>query len=439
LSVPDIIARKRQGLEHSPEELEALVLGHVRGEVPDYQVAAWLMAVCFQGLSDAELAALTRIMAHSGTVLDLSGVGRPVADKHSTGGVGDKTSLVALPLAAACAVPVGKMSGRGLSFTGGTVDKLESIPGMHLELSAEQFLRQLREVGIVISGQSADLAPADGKLYALRDVTATVSSIPLIAASVMSKKLAGGAHCIVLDVKAGRGAFMASVADARRLAEAMIAIGTRAGRRVAALVTDMSQPLGLAVGNALEVREAIDTLSGRGPADLAELACTLAAEMVCLATGLSHADAHDNVQRALASGAAREALGCLIQAQGGDQRVLDEPSLLPGAPLVQPLLAWRHGYVAAVDALAVADVARALGAGRARKGDPIDPAVGVVLAVKVGQHVERGQPLATLHASDGVRLPAACKQLAAAFQLADDPAPAPPLIHARLGAAETTD
>src|SRR5215472_8375758 len=282
MRVVELIEKKRDGGTHSREELEALVSGYVRGDVPDYQVAAWLMAVCWRGMQADELADLTQVMAASGEQLDLSSIGRPVADKHSTGGVGDKTSLVVMPLVAACGVPVGKMSGRGLGFTGGTIDKLESFAGIRLDLDAAAFVRQLREVGLVITGQSADLAPADGKLYALRDVTGTVPSLPLIASSIMSKKLAAGANVILLDVKMGSGAFMREADAARALARAMVDIGHAAGRRMAAVVSDMSQPLGRAVGNALEVSEALDTLEGHGPPEFQAFALELATLVVDL-------------------------------------------------------------------------------------------------------------------------------------------------------------
>src|ERR1700704_4891541 len=283
MRIVDLIEKKRDGGTHSLEELEAVVGGYVSGQVPEYQVAAWLMAVCWRGMQPDELASLTRVMAASGEQLDLSSIGRPVADKHSTGGVGDKTSLAVMPLVAACGVPVGKMSGRGLGFTGGTLDKLESFPGIRVDLDAAAFVRQLREVGIVISGQSADLAPADGKLYALRDVTATVPNLPLIASSIMSKKLAAGAQVIVLDVKTGSGAFLHERESACALARAMVDIGTAAGRRMAAVVSDMSQPLGRAIGNALEVAEALDTLENHGPSDFTEFAIELASLIVDLA------------------------------------------------------------------------------------------------------------------------------------------------------------
>src|SRR5258707_4751544 len=300
--IVDLIEKKRDGGTHSRDELEAIVGGYVRGEVPDYQLAAWLMAVCWRGMEPNEVAALTQVMAASGEQLDLSSIGKPVADKHSTGGVGDKTSLVVMPLVAACGVPVGKMSGRGLGFSGGTIDKLESFPGIRVDLDAAAFVRQLRDIGIVITGQSADLAPADGKLYALRDVTGTVPSLPLIASSIMSKKLAAGAQVIVLDVKTGSGAFMREPDAARELAKAMVDIGTAAGRRMAAIVSDMSQPLGRAVGNALEVAEALDTLEGHGPPDFAAFALELASTVVSVTSEglLGRAE----VEAALADGSA---------------------------------------------------------------------------------------------------------------------------------------
>src|SRR5438270_2849681 len=285
MRIVDLIEKKRDGATHSRAELETLIGGYVRGEVPDYQLAAWLMAVCWRGMQPDELATLTQVMAASGEQLSLSSIGRPVADKHSTGGVGDKTSLVVMPLVAACGVPVGKMSGRGLGFTGGTIDKLESFPGIRVDLDATAFVRQLAEIGIVITGQSADLAPADGKLYALRDVTGTVPSLPLIASSIMSKKLAAGAQVIVLDVKTGSGAFMREPESARALAQTMVDIGTAAGRRMAAVVSDMSQPLGRAIGNALEVAEALDTPENHGPSEVTEFALELAALIVSLASG----------------------------------------------------------------------------------------------------------------------------------------------------------
>jgi pyrimidine-nucleoside phosphorylase len=430
MRIVDLIEKKREGGSHSREELEAIVGGYVQGDVPDYQIAAWLMAVCWRGMQADELAALTQVMAASGEQLDLSSVGRPVADKHSTGGVGDKTSLIVMPLVAACGVPVGKMSGRGLGFTGGTIDKLESFPGIRVNLDAQAFVRQLQQVGIVITGQSADLAPADGKLYALRDVTGTVPSLPLIASSVMSKKLAAGANVIVLDIKTGSGAFMRETESARALARAMVDIGVAAGRRMAAVVSDMSQPLGRAVGNALEVAEALETLEGHGPPELTEFASELAALIVELAT--DGRSGRSDVDRALSSGAGITTFRSMIEAQGGDARAFDDRGRLPRATIQHQVLADADGYVSRLDALTVAHAATALGAGRERKGDAIDLSVGVVLQVRVGDSVARGQPLAVLHAGDQARLEQAWPILRGAVELSRQPVAAPPLILERL-------
>jgi pyrimidine-nucleoside phosphorylase len=432
LRIPDLIERKRTGQRLSRAEIETLVLGFARGEVPDYQVAAWLMAVCWRGMAADEVADLTEVMADSGRRLELSALGRTVADKHSTGGVGDKSSLVVVPLVAACGIPVAKMAGRGLGFSGGTLDKLESIPGLSVDLSPEQLVAQVGEIGLAIVGQSPELAPADGKLYALRDVTATIESIPLIASSVMSKKLAGGARVIVLDVKVGSGAFARTPAEARELAETMVRIGQMAGRKTAAFVTEMSQPLGRAVGNALEVAEAIETLEGRGPSDLAHLATALAGEMLHQAgAAADRQSGQRTAERALGEGRGLEALERMVRAQGGDERCIREPRLLPQAPLQRELVAPRSGLVARSDARGVAQAATALGAGRERKGDRIDPSVGVVLAAKVGERVERGQPLATIYASDETRHEAAERLLTQAFEVAEQPVPIAPLIHWR--------
>jgi pyrimidine-nucleoside phosphorylase len=433
MRIVDLIEAKRDGQTHSRRELEALVMGYVRGEVPDYQMAAWLMAVCWRGMQPEELATLTEVMASSGEQLDLASIGKPVADKHSTGGVGDKTSLVVIPLVAACGVPVGKMSGRGLGFSGGTIDKLESFPGIRLDLPADQFVRQLERCGIVITGQSADLAPADGKLYALRDVTGTVPSLPLIASSIMSKKLAAGAHTILLDVKTGSGAFMRDPAQAHQLAQAMVQIGTRAGRNMAAVVSDMSQPLGRAVGNALEVREALDTLAGHGPPEFTAFAVELASTIVELATDAEHG--RPRVESALASGNAREALRAMVQAQGGDTSAFDDPTRLPTASIQEPVLAQHSGYLASLDALTIARASNHLGAGRERKGDPIDLAVGVVLQAKVGEYVEQDQPLLTIHANDARRLEDARQLVQAGIELSTSPVARPRLILERVPAA----
>jgi pyrimidine-nucleoside phosphorylase len=432
MRIVDLIEKKREGGSHSRAELETIVGGYVRGDVPDYQIAAWLMAICWRGMQPAELTDLTQVMASSGEQLDLSSIGRPVADKHSTGGVGDKTSLIVMPLVAACGVPVGKMSGRGLGFTGGTIDKLESFPGIRVDLAAADFVRQLREVGIVITGQSADLAPADGKLYALRDVTGTVPSLPLIASSVMSKKLAAGANVIVLDVKTGSGAFMHEPEAARALARAMVDIGTAAGRRMAALVSDMSQPLGRTVGNALEVAEALETLEGHGPPELTEFAIELASLIVALATDSARARAE--VASALNSGAGLGAFRALIEAQGGDTRAFDDHAQLPRARLQHHVVADAPGYIRRLDALSIAHAATALGAGRARKGDPIDLSVGLVLDVKIGDEVRVGQTLAVLHANDEAHLTEAERAVRGAIELSEQPLAPPPLILERLGA-----
>jgi pyrimidine-nucleoside phosphorylase len=429
----DLIEKKRDGGTHSADELEAIVGGYVRGEVPDYQIAAWLMAVCWRGMQPDELTSLTQVMAASGEQLDLSSIGRSVADKHSTGGVGDKTSLVVMPLVAACGVPVGKMSGRGLGFTGGTIDKLESFPGIRLDLDAAAFVRQLREIGIVITGQSADLAPADGKLYALRDVTGTVPSLPLIASSIMSKKLAAGANVIVLDVKAGSGAFMREPEAARQLAQTMVEIGTGAGRRMAAVVSDMSQPLGRAVGNALEVAEALDTLEGHGPLEFSAFALELATTIVELAS--DGAQGRADVDHALGSGGAREALRAMVRAQHGDARSFDDRAHLPRARIRRPVLAETDGYVRKLDALTIAHASMLLGAGRERKGDPIDLAVGIVLQAKVGDAISRGEPLAIMHANDETRLEQATRAFEAAVQISSENVPRPALILERLQAS----
>jgi pyrimidine-nucleoside phosphorylase len=437
MRIVDLIEKKRDGGTHTRAELEAIVGGYVRGEVPDYQVSAWLMAVCWRGMQADEIATLTQVMAASGEQLDLSSIGRPVADKHSTGGVGDKTSLVVMPLVAACGVPVGKMSGRGLGFTGGTIDKLESFPGLRVDLDAASFVRQLREVGIVITGQSVDLAPADGKLYALRDVTATVPNLPLIASSIMSKKLAAGANVIVLDVKTGSGAFVHERQRALELAEMMIDIGAAAGRRMAAVVSDMSQPLGRAVGNALEVGEALDTLAGHGPPEFTDFAVELAGVILGLASD-GRAGRRD-VERALRSGAGTLAFRRMVEAQGGDSAAFDDRARLPTAQLQRMLMVEADGWLAAVDALTVARAAIVLGAGRERKGDPIDLSVGVVLRARVGERVSRGEPLATLHANDPTTLDEAERVLRSAISVSETAVEARPLILERLGTWARSD
>ncbi len=416
----DMILAKRSGKEHTAEELTQFIDAYVAGDVPDYQVSAWLMAVCWQGMTEAETAALTQAMARSGDLLDLSSL-RNTVDKHSTGGVGDKTTLVLAPLLAAMDGTVAKMSGRGLGHTGGTVDKLESIPGFKASLSEEEFLAQARKVGVVVTGQSKDLAPADGLLYALRDATGTVASLPLIASSIMSKKLAGGAHAMVLDVKVGSGAFMKTPQEARALAETMVAIGRHAGREVRAVISDMSEPLGFAVGNALEVDEAARCLKGEGPADLLELCLTLAGEVLA-AAGLPSDRAL--LEDALASGRAYAKLEEWVAAQGGDASALTR---LERAPDQWLLRADRSGALARIDALSVGRAAGVLGGGRARKGDPIDMGVGVVLHAKVGDAVSAGEPVATVYHRNGRGLEQAQELLSNATDIADA-AEAPTLI-----------
>ncbi len=418
----DIIIKKRDKQELSQEEIEFFIQGFTRGEIPDYQVAAWAMAVLLNGMTPRETKDLTLTMAYSGDVLDLSDVVPLAVDKHSTGGVGDKTSLVVLPAVAANGLPVGKMSGRGLGFSGGTLDKLESIPGYRCDLTTEEFLQQLREVGIVLTGQSADLAPADGKLYALRDVTGTVPSIPLIASSIMSKKIAAGAQAIVLDVKVGLGAFMRTLEEARELAQLMVDIARLAGRKAVALLSDMNQPLGFAVGNALEVREAIDTLRGGGPGDFREHCLTVGAYMLLLGGVVSTPEeGRQRMAQALDDGRAWEKFRVLIQAQGGDVRYVDEPDRLPTARLIEPLPAPRSGYLQQIHARVVGETAVVLGAGREKKGDPIDHAVGIVVHKKVGDYVEKGEPVFTIHANDPDRLAEAQKRLQAALQWSEEP------------------
>ncbi|HEU6445782.1 MAG TPA: thymidine phosphorylase [Gaiellaceae bacterium] len=413
----ELIQRKRDGGELADDELTELILGYARDEIPDYQLAAFCMAVYFRGLNGRETYALTDAMVRSGDTIDLQAeIGRPVADKHSTGGVGDKASLVVGPLVAACGVPFGKMSGRGLGHTGGTLDKLESIPGFRIELSRDEFVSQVRELGLAIIGQTAELVPADKRLYGLRDVTATVENVSLIAASIMSKKIAAGANAIVLDVKVGDGAFMKSIEDARELAEAMLELGHQADRRVVCELTDMDQPLGQAVGNALEIREAVATLKGDGPADLTELAVASAAHLVTLCDGAEPAEARSRVEAGLRDGAALAAYVRWIRAQGGDP----DEDVLPRAPVVRELTAPRDGAVARLGALGVGMASVHLGAGRVVKDAPIDHAVGIVCRAKRGDRVVAGDVLAEIHGRDDASAEAAVAEVAAAYELADD-------------------
>ena len=417
----DMIEQKRQGESHSREDLEAFIQGYVAGDVPDYQVSAWLMAVCWQGMSPQETAELTQIMADSGDTLDLADLSHTV-DKHSTGGVGDKTSLVLAPLLASCGATVAKMSGRGLGHTGGTIDKLESVPGFQTDISEKRFYKQAREVGAVITGQSKDLAPADGLLYSLRDATATVESLPLIASSIMSKKLAGGAKSIVLDVKVGSGAFMKTLDDARELASAMIDIGERARRNVRAVLSDMSEPLGYAVGNTLEVQEAMRCLKGEGPEDLRELCLTLA-EQVLAASDLEVS--REQLAEKLDNGEAFEKFKAWIEAQGGEVERLDTLELAPGHYELQ---AETSGKIAKLNALAIGQAVKVLGGGRSKKGDEIDAGVGIMLHAKVGTEVEEGEPIMTIYHRDERGLQDALALLEKAAGIIQEEVDAPPLI-----------
>jgi len=415
----DILRKKRDGGELTRDELAAFVRAAADGSWPEYQLSALLMAVCVRGMSPAETAHLTALMAHSGRVLDLSDVPGPKVDKHSTGGVGDKTSLVLAPLTAACGVVVPMMSGRGLGNTGGTLDKLEAIPGFRVGLSEAEFKAALRDVGVGMIGQTADVAPADKTLYALRDVTATVESIPLITASILSKKLAEGISGLVLDVKAGRGAFMKTRADARALADSLVRVGTANGLRCDALITAMDAPLGRAVGNAVEVIEAVETLKGNGPADLTELSVLLAARMVRLAGLADAAESERRVRAALASGAGVEVFRRIVGQQGGDPRVVDDYSRLPATPDVAFVTADRAGFVSGMDAEAVGVAAVYLGAGRAKAADDVDPAVGVVVRAKTGEAVRAGDAVFEVRHRGGSGLSAAVARLAAGYTLSD--------------------
>ena len=421
MNVLEVIGRKRDGHEHSPEEIQFLLGGYLRKEIPDYQMAAWLMAVCIRGMTAPETLALTRAMIESGEVLDLSTIPGIKVDKHSTGGVGDKVTLVAAPLAAACGVKVPKLSGRALAHTGGTLDKLESVPGLTVDLEPERFIKQVLEVGIAVAAQSPRMVPADKLLYALRDVTATVPSVPLIASSVMSKKIAAGADAIVLDVKFGRGAFMPDVASAEELATEMVTLGEGAGRRTVALVTAMDNPLGRSVGNALEVQEALDALSGEGDAELLEVCLRVTREM-CELAGV-----RADPQKAMRSGAGRQTFERMLVAQGGH---LERG--LPVAPVQVPVTADRDGHVEAIDALEVGLSALELGAGRLRKEDRIDPAAGVVIEAPVGARVRSGDPLATVHARSNELVERVTKRLRNAWRLTDREVGKPPHVLARV-------
>jgi pyrimidine-nucleoside phosphorylase len=415
----ELIERKRNGGELTPEELRELMTAYARDEVPDYQLAALCMAIYFRGLTSAETYAMTEAMIATGETVDLrSALGRKVVDKHSTGGVGDKTSIAVAPIVAACGVPFAKMSGRGLGHTGGTLDKLESIPGFRVELSTDEFVSQVQKAGLAIIGASANLVPADKKLYALRDVTATVDNFSLIAARIMSKKIAGGAEAIVIDAKVGDGAFMKSIEDARALAEAMLDLARRADREVVCLLTDMNRPLGRAVGNALEIREAIATLRGDGPPDFLELVLAACSRLLAVSDlGIDEVEGRIRATQAIADGSAFEAYERWIRAQGGDP----SEDVLPTAAVVRELPADRAGYVADLGAVAVGQAALHLGAGRQTKDDIIDHAVGVVCLLKPGDRVAEGEPLAEIHAATEADADEAARELQAAYVLADEP------------------
>jgi len=428
-SIPELIQKKRDGHEHTLAELQVLIGGYAQGRVPDYQIAAWLMAVYLRGMTAPETANLTRVMAESGDMLDLDTLERTV-DKHSTGGVGDKTSLVLTPMLAALGLTVAKMSGRGLAHTGGTIDKLESIPGWRSEIPEEHFLHQAREIGLALVGQSKNLAPADGLLYALRDVTATVDCVPLIASSIMSKKLAAGARTIVLDVKVGAGAFMKTQQDAETLARAMVDIGKHAGRNVRALLTDMETPLGHMAGNSLEVLEAIHTLRGEGPQDLLDL-CVALAEEALLAHGVTREEAETRARDVIRSGEALAKLRAFIEAQGGDPTYIDDPSKLDVAPGRAEITADQSGYLGHIDALAVGRAVLTLGGGRERKDEAIDHGVGVELVKKPGDAVRTGDTLVRIYHRDR-GLDHALELLRAGVRVNAEAPRVPPLVLGRV-------
>jgi len=426
----ELIERKRDGHEHTVPEIDQIVLGYAAGEVPEYQMAAWMMAAFLRGMSAEETVALTDAMVRSGKRIDLSSIAGIKVDKHSTGGVADTTTLILAPLVAACGVPVAKMSGRGLGHTGGTLDKLEAIPGFRVQLSAEEFLAQVGRIGVAVIAQSPDIDPADKKMYALRDVTATVPSIPLIVGSIISKKVAGGADAIVLDVKVGSGSFMKTEADARRLAHELKRVGEALERRVVCCMTDMDQPLGMAVGNALEVIEAIETLRGEGPAELTELCLVFGAKMLVL--GERAADepaARRMLQDAISSGAALERFREWIAAQGGDPAIADDTSLLALSPRVREIRSEVSGFVSRFDAEGVGRAAMLLGAGRAAVDDVIDPGAGLLLGVRVGDPVVPGTVLCTMYAASDALLDVGEERFRRAIHFAEHPVEAPPLFH----------
>jgi len=429
----DLILAKRSGKIHSREDLGFIIDGVMNDSIKDYQIAAWLMAVCWQGMTVQETTDLTDLMTRSGQVLDLSAIGSVVGDKHSTGGVGDKTTIVFAPMLAACGIPMAKLSGRGLGHTGGTLDKLEAIPGFTVDLDTSRFVKQVEEVGAAIGGQTAELAPADGKIYALRDVTGTVDSLPLIVGSILSKKFAAGTNLIILDVKCGRGAIMETEERAMALADMLAQVGDRLGKPVTAVVTDMEQPLGYAVGHTLEVMEAIDTLRGGGPEDLRELCFSLGAlALVKAGKYKDEASARSALQEVISSGKALEKFRQIVRAQGGDPRVVEQPELMPQSKFQYdvPVPGSGKKWIEHINGRTVAEACKLMGAGRAKKGDPINLAVGVVLKGKIGSEVEGGQPVAVIHADSEEHYKVALAKLNEAFTYSDSPVARPSVIKA---------
>lgn len=426
----DIIIKKRDKQQLTAQEIDFFIQGFTNGDIPDYQASAFAMAVVLNGMTPFETADLTLAMAKSGQVLDLSKIVDIAVDKHSSGGVGDKTSISVMPMVAACGLPVGKMSGRGLGFSGGTLDKLESVPGYRVDLSTEEFKKQLKEKGIVLTGQSMDLAPADGKMYALRDVTGTVPSMPLIASSIMSKKIAAGAQAIVLDVKTGLGAFMETLEAARELAELMVDIGRLAGRKTVALLSDMNQPLGASVGNALEMIEAIETLKGGGAPDFVEHCLHVAAHVLMVGNRAKDlTEARAMAEKSIVDGSALDKLRLLVAAQGGDVSYVDDPSKFERAKFIEVVKAPRSGFISQVHARIVGEAAVALGAGRAKKGDPIDHSVGFIILKKVGDPVQAGEPLFEVHANSEEKLAEAREAVLSSYQFSDESVPPLPLFY----------
>lgn len=434
----DLILAKRNGKEHTADEIRFIINGLMDGTVPDYQMSSWLMAVCWRGMTMDETAALTDAMAKSGQVLDLSGIGKVVGDKHSTGGVGDKTTLVFVPMLSALGIPMAKLSGRGLGHTGGTIDKLEAIPGFDASLPIDKFIAQVKKIGAAIAGQTQELAPADGKIYALRDVTGTVESVPLIAASVMSKKIAAGSNLIILDVKCGAGAFMATEQDATELARTMVEVGKRLKRPISAVVTDMEQPLGNAVGHTVEVIEAIETLKGGGPDDLRELCLSLGSlALVSAGKSRSESEAREQLKSVLQNGEALKKFRELVEAQGGDPRVVDDYSIMPQAKLkVEVKMTGKsEQWISVLHGKRIAEACKLMGAGRSKKGDPINLAVGVVMHGKVGTRLQPGDTIATIYADNEAQAEQARKAVESAIEYSGTKIATPPVIRAMIGAA----